>query len=253
MGALEGRTAIVTGGAQGIGEAYARKLASLGAQVVIADIDEDGAKKSAAALSDAGLIVSGVRVDISDPADGAELARSVADEHGRLDILVNNAAMYAGLRMDTAEDVDLDYWNKMINVNISGTYYMCRAVIPQMRRQESGCIVNQASIAAYLGSPLSIHYATTKAAVIGMTKVLARELGEDNIRVNAIAPGVIDTPATQGAVPPMLQDMLVQNAALGRLGRPEDLLGTLELLCTDSGAYITGQTIVVDGGVYTLG
>lgn len=253
MGKLEGKVAIVTGAAQGIGAAYAERLGQLGATVVVADIDESGAIESAARLKDLDLQAEARKVDISDEVQTQSLASSVLEDFGRIDVLVNNAAIYSGLSMDAAEEVDLTYWRKMVDVNITGTYLMCRAVIPAMRAQESGCIVNQASIAAYLGSPLSIHYSTTKAAIIGMTKVLARELGEDGIRANAIAPGVIDTPATQGAVPPMLQEMLVLNAALGRLGKPEDLLGVLEFLCTDDSAYMTGQTLVVDGGVYTLG
>lgn len=253
MRKLEGKVAIVTGSAQGIGAAYARRLGQLGATVVIADIAEDASKKCAEELSSEGIDAVAHRVDIADHESTEELIADTIRDAGKVDILVNNAAMYAGLTMDSAEDVDLGYWRKMVDVNITGTYLMCRAVIPSMRAQESGCIVNQASIAAYLGSPLSIHYTTTKAAVIGMTKVLARELGEDNIRVNTIAPGVIDTPATQGAVPSMLQEMLILNAALGRLGQPEDLLGVLELLCSDASSYITGQTFVVDGGVYTLG
>jgi 3-oxoacyl-[acyl-carrier protein] reductase len=152
-----------------------------------------------------------------------------------------------------AEDVDLAAWHRIFDVNVNGTFHMCRAVIPHMRRQGSGKIVNQSSVGAQLAPPNGLPYCTTKAAVITMTKVLAKELGEDGINVNAIAPGVINTQATRDTIPEMMQEMLVLNAAIKRVGTPEDLLGVLELLCTAAGDYITGQTIIVDGGVFMLG
>jgi NAD(P)-dependent dehydrogenase (short-subunit alcohol dehydrogenase family) len=253
MGSLEGKVAVVTGAAQGIGAAYARRLAEIGAAVVVADIDGEGAGQTAKQLVADGLRAVARRVDIADAASTAELAASVVDELGSIDVLVNNAAIYKGLQMEVAEDIELDYWRRMVDVNISGTYYMCRAVIPQMRRQRSGRIVNQSSIAHYIAAPMALHYCTTKGAVVAMTKALASELGEDNIRVNCIAPGIIGTEATLTSVPPMLQDMLVMQAALGRMGTPEDLLGALEFLCTSASEYVTGQTLVVDGGVFKLG
>lgn len=250
MSDLTGKAAIVTGAGNGLGREYARHLATLGARVVVADIDVDGAKETVALIEADGGEAEARHVDIADPSSCSELVRAVG---GTVDVLVNNAAIYAGLQMELAEEVDLDYWRRMVDVNISGTYYMTRAIIPGMRAQERGVIVNQASIAAYLAAPLSIHYATTKAAVITMTKVLSRELGEDNIRVNCIAPGIMTTQATLDAIPQMMQDMVVMNASLKRLGEPEDLLGALEFLVTDRSSYVTGQTLVVDGGVYTLG
>jgi 3-oxoacyl-[acyl-carrier protein] reductase len=252
-GKLDGKVAIVTGAAQGIGEAYARHLAELGAEVVVADIDDAGAEATAKGLTGAGHKAIGVRVDIADVASTEQLVQQVLNRSGTIDILVNNAGLYRGLQMAPAEEVDLAYWRRMIDVNVNGTYYMCRAVIPHMRRQGHGKIVNQSSIAAYLAAPLASHYVVSKAAVVALTKCLAREVGEDGINVNAIAPGVIGTPATMEAVPEPMRDMLVMNAAIHRIGQPQDLLGALEFLCSDMSDYVTGQTLVVDGGVVTLG
>jgi 3-oxoacyl-[acyl-carrier protein] reductase len=251
-GKFDGRTAIVSGAAQGIGAAYARHLASLGATVVVADIDKDGAEATAAAIASGGASAWSAHVDISDEQSTADLARAVIDRDGRIDILVNNAAIYAGLSMDAAEDIDVAYWRRMVDVNITGTYLMCRAVIPQMRRQRSGKIVNQSSIAAFVGAPLVLHYSVTKAAAVTMTQCLARELGEDNINVNAIAPGLIDTPATQGVLSDSMQEMYILQMAIKRVGTTEDLLGALEFLCGPESDYVTGQTLVVDGGIVTV-
>ena len=253
MGALDGKVAIVTGAAQGIGAAYARRLAELGASVVVADIDGDGAEQTAKQLVADGHKAVAEQIDISDAANAEAMVNRVVEQLGSIDVLVNNAAIYKGLQMDVAEDIDLDYWRRMVDVNISGTYYMCRAVIPHMRRQESGKIVNQSSIAHYIAAPMALHYCTTKGAVVAMTKALASELGEDNIHVNCIAPGIIGTEATMQSVPSMMQDMLIMQAPLKRMGTPEDLLGALEFLCTPASAYVTGQTLVVDGGVFKLG
>jgi NAD(P)-dependent dehydrogenase (short-subunit alcohol dehydrogenase family) len=253
MGVLDGKAAIVTGSAQGIGAAYARRLAELGAAVAVADIDGEGAEQTAKQLVADGHSATAERVDISDAADAGAMVNRVAEQLGSVDVLVNNAAIYKGLQMDVAEEIDLDYWRRMVDVNISGTYYMCRAVIPHMRRQGYGKIVNQSSIAHYIGAPMALHYCTTKGAVVAMTKALASELGEDGIHVNCIAPGIIGTEATMQSVPSMMQDMLVMQAPLGRMGTPDDLLGALEFLCTSASAYVTGQTIVVDGGVFKLG
>ncbi len=253
MTTLEGQVAIVTGAAQGIGAAYARRLATLGATTIVADIDEAGAETTAKQLVADGYAAKAMAVDIADKESTEALVASVIADSGKIDILVNNAAIYRGMQLEVAEDIDLAYWRRMIDVNITGTYLMSRALIPAFRAQGSGIIVNQSSIAAMLAPAMSLHYAVTKAAIITMTKVLANELGEDGIRVNAIAPGVIGTEATMEAIPEMMQEMFVMNSALKRIGQPEDLLGALEFLCSPLSAYMTGQTLVVDGGVFMLG
>ena len=248
-----GRVAVVTGAGNGIGAEYARHFATHGAHVVIADIDGDAAASTADEITAKGLKANAVKLDIADAGACVAALDKVVSDHGTLDILINNAALYRHRDFAIAEDIELDMWQRMIDINISGTFYMCRAAIPHMKDQGSGAIVNQSSASAYATVPRSLHYSMTKAAVITMTKTLARELGPSGIRVNAIAPGVIDTEATRMIVPIEILEKGLGNAALGRIGHPEDLAPLVGFLCSDDSSYITGQTFVVDGGITMLG
>jgi NAD(P)-dependent dehydrogenase (short-subunit alcohol dehydrogenase family) len=249
---LAGKVAIVTGAAGGIGASYAGRLAQLGATVVVVDLDLDGAEGVAKKLKADGYPAWAAAADISNPEHAAEVARQAIERAGTVDILVNNAAIYRGFNRSLAEDIDLNEWQRMIDVNVNGTYFMCRAVIPQMRQQRSGKIVNQSSGAALLCRGMSLHYTLSKAAVLPLTKVLARELADHGITVNAIAPGIIDTPATAETFSDAERQAVIPTIPMKRIGQTEDLLGVLEFLCTDASSYITGQTIVVDGGMVTL-
>jgi 3-oxoacyl-[acyl-carrier protein] reductase len=248
MGTLDGRVALVTGAAGGIGEVYARHLAQCGAVVVLADLDGQAAQARAATLADAGYRASALAVDISDPDQCEAAVAEVCAREGRLDILVNNAAYYSAIRSTLAEDIDTETWRRVVDVNINGMFFMCRAAIGPMKRQRSGCIVNQTSGSVFGAFAGMLHYVTTKAAAIPMTKVLARELGPFGIRVNAIAPGMTDTPATREVASQETMDRNVAVVALGRITEAEDLCGTLEYLCSDASAFVTGQTIAVNGG-----
>ena len=253
MSEFNNRVAVVTGAGHGIGAEYARHFAARGAHVVVADIDAEAAEAVAKGLSSAGQEASTLVLDISDAEACTAGVDGLVSEHGSIDILINNAALYRNRDFALAEEIGLDMWQRMIDINISGTFYMCRAAIPHMKRQASGRIVNQSSASAYATVPRSLHYSMTKAAVITMTKTLARELGPSGITVNAIAPGVIDTEATRLVVPGDVLSKGVEATSLRRIGHPEDLAPVVAFLCSDGASYLTGQTVIVDGGITMLG
>ena len=252
MGSLDGKVAIVTGAAQGIGAAYARHLATCGATVVLADVDEQLVAQTAEKIAADGFSARGAGVDIADPQRCDALVSDVVARSERIDVLVNNAAIYQEVRSTPAEDIPVEVWRRIVDVNINGTYFMCRAVIPHMKAWGSGVIVNQTSGSVFVAPPGMAHYVTTKAAAIPLTQVLARELGPHGIRVNAIAPGLTDTPATHAVASDAVIQMSVAGIAMGRLATPEDLCGTLEFLCSDASTFLTGQTIAVNGGSHML-
>lgn len=237
---FEGKVAIVTGGAQGIGEAYARALAAEGASVVIADVDERG---QVVADDVKGAFV---RTDVSDPASVEAMAAAAVERFGGIDHLVNNAAIFGSMRLDFLFTVDWDYYKKFMSVNMDGALLCARACYPHMQERGGGSIVNQSSTAAWQYSGF---YGLAKVGVNGLTQQLAHELGSMNIRVNAIAPGPIDTEANRKAVPGgMSQKIVKEKMALKRMGTPEDLVGMCLFLLSDDAAWVTGQIFNVDGG-----
>ncbi|WP_149257836.1 SDR family oxidoreductase [Actinomadura sp. K4S16] len=237
---FEGKVAVVTGAAQGIGEAYARALASEGAQVVIADVDERGRD---VADEIKGLFV---RTDVSDPASVEAMAEKAVERFGGIDHLVNNAAIFGTMKLDFLFTVDWDYYKKFMSVNMDGALLCARACYPHMQARGGGSIVNQSSTAAWQYSGF---YGLAKVGVNGLTQQLAHELGGMNIRVNAIAPGPIDTEANRTVVPGNMSQKIVRDKmALKRMGSPEDLVGACLFLLSDDAAWITGQIINVDGG-----
>jgi NAD(P)-dependent dehydrogenase (short-subunit alcohol dehydrogenase family) len=248
MERLKGKVAIVTGGATGIGKAIALRLAQDGASVVIADLrkyDEAAAEIAKATVSR----TLGLQADVSSEADANRMAEEALKAFGRLDILVNNAAIFSSLELRPFEDIPVDEFRRVMEVNIMGVWLCCRACVPHMRRGGNGRIVNLASGAPLKGVPLFLHYISSKGAVIAMTRGLARELGKDRITVNALAPGftlsenVAKDPAhvRQGEITKLTR-------AIQRDEKPEDLVGTVSFLASEDAAFLTGQTIVVDGG-----
>lgn len=247
---LDGKVAIVTGaGGRGnsIGRAYALGLAEAGAAVVVADINADGAKAVADEIVASGGQAIAATVDITDPASVAAMAQSATNAFGGIDILVNNAALMAELGQLAAADIALDEWNRIMTVNVTGALLCAQAVIPAMRARGGGRIVNQVSGGAF---PAISIYGVSKLALVGLTTTLARQLGREGIAVNAIAPGNTTSDAGKLLTPddsPFIK-FLEMNVAMRVRGAPDELVGTLLLLCSQAGGWITGQTIHVDGG-----
>jgi 3-oxoacyl-[acyl-carrier protein] reductase len=249
-GRLDGRVAIVTGGGHGIGKAYAARLAAEGAKIVIAEIDEKAALAVARELTAAGHEAIGLRTDVSDPDSVEMMAAAAVDRFGRIDVLVNNAAIFATVPMSRSpfDQITVDEWDRMMTVNVKGTWLASRAVIPQMRKQGYGKIINISSGTAIKGSPSRIHYVTSKAGILGFTKTLANEVGKDNICVNCVAPGstLSEENPDEGVI--KMRNVAAGARALKRVQTPEDLTGAIVFFASADSDFITGQTLVVDGG-----
>lgn len=242
---FDGLVAIVTGAAQGIGEAYARALAAQGAAVVVADVNEEAGTTVAKGIVEDGGRALFVHTDVSSPASAEAMATTTAEQFGGIDLLVNNAAIYGGMQIDLLLTVDWDYYKRFMSVNMDGALVCTRAVYPHMQKRGGGAIVNQSSTAAWLYSGF---YGLAKVAMNGLTQQLAHELGGMGIRVNAIAPGPTDTEATRSVVPQEMVADLVDGLALKRLGQPADMVGACLFLLSDEASWITGQIVNVDGG-----
>ncbi|OGT81111.1 MAG: dehydrogenase [Gammaproteobacteria bacterium RIFCSPLOWO2_02_FULL_61_13] len=245
---LMGKTAIVTGGAMGLGKAFAKRLAADGANIVIADLRN--AEDAAAEIGAPGGRAIGVATDITREEDVALLTEAAMRAFGRIDILVNNAAYFARTKEGRFEDIGLDEWQRMLNVNIIGTYLCCRAAVPHMKQQGGGRIIVVSSGTAIKGAAGHIHYATSKAGLIGFTRSLARELGKDGITVNAVAPGLTlsDGVIARGVTSAQQLESQRKSRAIPRDEHPEDLVGAVSFLASGDSAFMTGQTLVVDGG-----
>ena len=244
---LSGRVAVVTGAGRGIGAAYASALAARGASVVVADIDGEAASAYAKQLVSDGHTALGVTVDISDRSSTLDLAARVREDLGAAHIVVNNAAIYHSMRLDRQLDVDIDYWRRVFSVNLDGALLITQAFAPLLIEAGWGRVVMQSSVAAYSGGGGA--YGVSKLALLGLTRGFARELGEHGITVNGIAPGPVLNEATAATVPEEKVQALVSSGALKRAGTEEDLVGALLFLCSDQSAWMTGQTLIVDGGI----
>jgi NAD(P)-dependent dehydrogenase (short-subunit alcohol dehydrogenase family) len=240
---LQDKVVVVTGAAQGIGEAYARGLAAEGAAVVVADLNEAGAKV-AASIEEQGGRALFVRTDVSSAESAQETIARTVQELGGVDGLVNNAAIYGDMKFDLLITVDWEYYRSFMSVNFDGALVMTRAAYPEMQKRGGGAIVNQSSTAAYLYSGF---YGLAKSGINGLTQQLAHELGGMGIRVNAIAPGPTDTPATRTQAGDAAEE-LVKQLAIKRMGRPEDMVGACVYLLSEEAAWVTGQILAVDGG-----
>jgi len=241
---LDGRVAVVTGAAQGIGEAVASTFAGLGADLALCDRDADGLDAVVTRLRGDGAQVVACVMDVRNAVAVDDFFAATGRELGRVDVLVNNAAIYGDMEFDLLISVDWDYYRKFMSVNMDGALVMTRACYPEMQKRGGGSIVNQSSTAAYLYSGF---YGLAKVGINGLTQQLAHELGGMNIRVNAIAPGPTDTEATRTQAGDAAKEMTKQ-MAIKRLGTTEDMVGTAKFLLSEDSSWISGQIIAVDGG-----
>jgi 3-oxoacyl-[acyl-carrier protein] reductase len=249
MGRLEGKAIIVTGSGQHIGEVYAHHLAEEGASVVVADILGEKADNVAAAIREKGGRAVAVHIDVSQRADTKRLAAACLEEFGSIDVLVNNAAIFAGIGMNTIDEITEETWDRVMAVNAKGPWLCTLAVLPQMRTQGYGRIVNVASSIANIGPPLFLHYAASKGAVQAMTRSMATELGEENIRVTGLSPGLCFAGSLDTVLPdPIMGDFFLEGQVIKEKMMPQHLAPLLAFLCSDDSSFIVGQNYICDGG-----
>ena len=244
MSSLDGKVAVVTGAAQGIGRAIAQGLAEEGARIVVADLK--GAEEAAASFADG----VGIQVDVSNEADVQRLVDEAVERCGSIDILVNNAGLYASLEMRSFEQIPLAEWRQVMDVNVASMFLTCRAIVPVMRKSGGGKIVNISSGTPFRGVPFLLHYVTSKGAIVAFTRALAKEVGKDNVLVNCVAPGFTMSAGVQAhpEVVEKLRDVSVSARTIQRDQTPEDVVGAVVYLSGPGSDFVTGQTIVIDGG-----
>jgi 3-oxoacyl-[acyl-carrier protein] reductase len=245
---LAGKVAIVTGAGQGIGRVFAKAFGLAGTKIVVAEKNRASGEATAQEVASAGSQVMYCDVDVSDQAAVESMIRRIEEHFGGVDILVNNAAIFSTLEMRPFEEIPLPEWDKVMQVNVTGSLLCTRAVLPIMKRNKKGRIINIASGAVTLGRPNYLHYIASKGAVIAMTRSMARELGPSGITVNSILPGATFTEVERKTVTPAQKEKIVAMQCIPRPQAPEDLVGPLLFLASDASAFVTGQAITVDGG-----
>ena len=246
---LEGKVVVVTGGGRGLGQAYALEAARHGAKVVVGDILDCG--HTIRQIDAIGGTAIDVEFDVTKMATVTSLTESTIEAFGAIDVLINNAALYGGLTGGRFDLLAEDDWDRTMSVNVKGIWNCCKAVVPHMKTAGRGSIINVASLAATYGLPFALHYTTSKAAVIGMTRGLARELGRNEIRVNAIAPTAVLTDGTAeffGDKTEGAMEVIKDDQSIKRNPTPDDMIGTVMWLASDASGFVTGQTIAIDGG-----
>jgi NAD(P)-dependent dehydrogenase (short-subunit alcohol dehydrogenase family) len=247
------KVVIVTGAARGLGQEYARQFAKLGASVAVNDVRD--CSDTLQIVEEEGAQGLATVTDVTSADSTREMADAVVKMFGRIDVLVNNAALYGSLKFGPFDQLDENEWDQVMSVNVKGMWQTCKAVFPAMKEQQSGSIVNISSLAATYGMPNGLHYTASKAAVIGLTRGLAREVGRYNIRVNAVAPNVVNTEATAevfGDKRDKVVDVTMSQQSIRKPLQTEDIVGAVLFLASDLNKMTTGQTIMVDGGTVML-
>jgi NAD(P)-dependent dehydrogenase (short-subunit alcohol dehydrogenase family) len=245
---LKDRVAIVTGSGRGLERLFAEQLAREGAKLTVCDIT--ACYETVDAIETTGGEVLALETDVANTQSTQEMARKTVERFGRIDILINNAAIWGGLRLRPFDEIDENEWDRVMTVNIKGVWLCCKAVLPYMKAQGHGRIINMASGVHFKGVPYLLHYTASKGAVVALTRALARELGEYNINVNAVAPGLVLTKASTDIFSAELVKRDTAGQALRKEQKPEYVVGTVLFLCSKDADYLTGQTILVDGGTF---
>lgn len=243
---LKGQVVVVTGSAQGLGKEIALQFSREGARVVVCDILD--CRETAQEIQAISGEVLSLKTDVTSAESTLDMAKKTFEHFGKIDILINNASIFGGLILKSFYEVADDEWDKIMAVNVKGVFLCCKAVFPFMKEQGKGKIVNISSIVPFQGTPNFIHYTTSKGAVIAFTRAMANELGRYSININSVAPGNTMTKAGMEVIPKEFREMIVARRALKRLEQPEDVLGAVMFLSSEESDFITGQTIVVDGG-----
>jgi NAD(P)-dependent dehydrogenase (short-subunit alcohol dehydrogenase family) len=246
---LKDKVIIVTGAGTGLGKTCALEAARRGARVAVVDVDAGSAEESAKDIRSLGAECISVTVDISAEKDTTRMAKTVYDRYGRIDILVNNAGLWGTLRRKPLEELSVEEWDRVMAVNLRGTFLSIKAVYPYMRDQKYGKVINISSGTQFFGSPFLLHYVTSKAGVLGLTRSVAREVGEHGICVNAVAPGLVLTEGSLSNTGRDRAEQLATQTILKRVANPADIVGPILFLAGPDSDFMTGQTIVVDGGM----
>ena len=250
---MKNKVVIVTGAARGLGQKYAIELSNAGALVVAADINS--CEETKKLIEDKGSQCLSVELDVTNYNNCEDLVAKTLQNFKKIDVLVNNAALYGTLKSSRFEDIDPKQWDQAMSVNVKGVWNCCRAVIPTMRKQKSGSIINIASLAAIYGMPYAADYATSKAAVLGLTRVIAREVGKDGIRVNSVAPSMVKTESAEEFLGEKAErgfEVIAKGQILQKTLEVDDIYGTILYLASDQSKFVTGQTLMVDGGSVLL-
>lgn len=244
------KVTIITGAGQGIGRVFAHKFAEEGAKVVIAEYNEATGKTVVDEITSKGNEARFVKTDVADEKDTQAMAKGIVDKYGKIDVLINNAAVFAALGFKPFDKIPIEEWDRVMAVNLRGLWLCCKAVVPYMKAQKKGKIINTSSSAWDTGRPFYLHYITSKAGVVGFTRGLSKELGEWNINVNCVSYAGIITEIERESFPPDAQKMVLGQQCIKRVQVPEELVGTVMFLASEDSDYLSGQTIHPNGGFY---
>ena len=247
---LKDKVCIITGAGQGIGKYYAHRLAEEGARIVVAESNESTGKVVADEINEKGHEAIFIRTDVSDEQSTQGMANSTVEKYGRIDILINNAAIFASLGFKPFDQIPIEEWDRVMAVNLRGLWLCCMAVVPYMKKQKKGKIINTSSSAWDMGRPLYLHYITSKAGIVGFTRGLAKEVGEWNINVNCVSYAGVITEIDRDSFTPEAQKWVMSQQCIKRSGVPQELVGTIIFLASEDSDFLTGQNIHPNGGLY---